>query len=74
MIGKEDPTDAMEARALSYAPNHIDIYSNSWGPADTGWDIGGPATITKEALKEGTTRVSKVRYICRSISNPSIHS
>ena len=32
--------DAVEARSLSLNPNHIDIYSASWGPEDdgkTGW-------------------------------------
>ncbi len=28
--------DAVEARALSLNPNHIDIYSASWGPEDDG--------------------------------------
>ena len=28
--------DAVEAKALSLNPNHIDIYSASWGPEDDG--------------------------------------
>ena len=28
--------DAVEAKALSLNPNHIDIYSASWGPDDDG--------------------------------------
>ena len=29
-------TDQVEARALSLNPDHIDIYSASWGPEDDG--------------------------------------
>ena len=29
-----DVTDAVEARSLSLNPQHIDIYSASWGPDD----------------------------------------
>lgn len=31
-----DVTDAVEARSLSHNPQHIDIYSASWGPDDDG--------------------------------------
>ena len=34
--------DAVEARALSLNPNHIDIYSASWGPEDDGKTVDGP--------------------------------
>ena len=36
--------DAVEARALSLNPNHIDIYSASWGPEDDGKTVDGPGT------------------------------
>jgi furin len=31
-----DVTDAVEARSLGLRPQHIDIYSASWGPDDDG--------------------------------------
>ena len=37
--------DAVEARALSLNPNHIDIYSASWGPEDDGKTVDGPGRI-----------------------------
>ena len=36
-----DVTDEVEARSLSYARNHIDIYSASWGPDDDGVTVEG---------------------------------
>ena len=47
-------TDAQEASAESHQRNAIDIYSNSWGPADYGYVVGGPKTLILTALKEGT--------------------
>ena len=37
--------DAVEARALSLNPDHIDIYSASWGPEDDGKTVDGPGKI-----------------------------
>jgi proprotein convertase subtilisin/kexin type 5 len=34
--------DAVEARALGLNPEHIDIYSASWGPEDDGKTVDGP--------------------------------
>lgn len=53
MLSVKDPTDAMEAKALSYAQNRTDIFSNSWGPADYGWVIEGPGKLTLKALQDG---------------------
>ena len=50
-------TDAQDASAVSYQRNAIDIYSNSWGPADYGCIVGGPETLTLTALEEGTQSV-----------------
>jgi hypothetical protein len=33
--------DALEARALSFNRDHIDIYSASWGPDDNGQTVDG---------------------------------
>jgi subtilisin-like proprotein convertase family protein len=45
-------TDLTEATALRHQPNAIDIYSNSWGPADFG-DQDGPGPLTRAALADG---------------------
>lgn len=34
-------TDNVEARSLGYNPQHIDIYSASWGPDDDGSTVEG---------------------------------
>jgi len=41
-------TDADEAQALSYHPEEIDIYSNSWGPAPT--KLIAPGPLYEEAM------------------------
>lgn len=43
-------TDLTEALALTHHSNHVDIYSNSWGPADTGRDLQGPGRLVREAF------------------------
>ena len=35
-------SDAVEARSLSFNPDHVDIYSSSWGPNDDGKTVDGP--------------------------------
>ena len=50
-----DVTDSVEAGALSLNPNHIDIYTSSWGPNDDGRTIEGPAARTQQALIDGVT-------------------
>lgn len=46
-------TDALEANALSFSRNHIDIYSCSWGPKDNGATFGRPGKLGKIALQQG---------------------
>lgn len=50
-----DVTDAVEAESLSLNPQHIDIYSNSWGPNDDGRTIEGPAMLAQKAFSDGIT-------------------
>ena len=50
-------TDALEAKALSYERDYIDIYSNSWGPGDKGFEVVGPDKLTQLALKDGAEKV-----------------
>lgn len=53
-------TGATEAEALSLHSNHIRIYSNSWGPYDSGEGIDGPSRVTREALAYFTTLHNKI--------------
>ena len=43
--------DATEADALSYESDDIDIYTNSWGPADDGSTLEGPGPLTLAAFE-----------------------
>jgi subtilisin family serine protease len=43
-------TDLTEAAALSHNIQHIDIYSNSWGPNDDGMHMASPGRLVREAL------------------------
>ena len=48
-----DVTDAVEAASLSFSPQHIDIYSSSWGPDDDGKTVDGPGPLAKKAFRDG---------------------
>lgn len=48
-------TDMVEATALSYKKNEIDIYSNSWGPIDDGKRFSGGGRLAHLALESGAT-------------------
>ena len=45
--------DILEAKALSFNRNHIDIYSASWGPNDNGKTVDGPKELARRALEDG---------------------
>ncbi|XP_035020543.1 furin-like protease kpc-1 isoform X1 [Hippoglossus stenolepis] len=47
-------TDAMEAAALTFNIQFIDIYVCSWGPRDDGAELDGPHRLTAKALQLGT--------------------
>uniref|UniRef100_A0A669BJJ7 Furin (paired basic amino acid cleaving enzyme) b n=1 Tax=Oreochromis niloticus TaxID=8128 RepID=A0A669BJJ7_ORENI len=49
-------TDVVEAQSLSLNPQHIHIYSASWGPEDDGKSLDGPAKLAKEAFLQGITK------------------
>ena len=55
--------DAVEARAIGLKPDHIDIYSASWGPEDDGKTVDGPGPLAKRAFINGVIKVSKFRLI-----------
>lgn len=65
IFGDDDPTDSMEALAFQYQRQYIDIYSCSWGPADTGWTMEGPEQLARDQLEIGTQIVSllKMKYL-----------
>ncbi|KAM3876997.1 stereocilin [Diretmus argenteus] len=48
-------TDVVEAQSLGLNPQHIHIYSASWGPEDDGKTVDGPAKLAKEAFLRGVT-------------------
>ena len=60
-----DVTDAVEARSLSLNPQHIDIYSASWGPDDDGKTVDGPGELATRAFIEGVTKVVTEREMVR---------
>ncbi|CAF2914819.1 unnamed protein product [Rotaria sp. Silwood2] len=46
-------TDSVEARSISHRPDHVDIYSASWGPDDNGLVVDGPGLLAKKAFENG---------------------
>lgn len=58
--------DAVEARALGLNPDHIDIYSASWGPEDDGKTVDGPGPLARRAFIYGVTSVSYIVYFLRA--------
>lgn len=50
-------TDIVEAHSLSLNPQHIHVYSASWGPEDDGKSLDGPAKLAMEAFLQGITKV-----------------
>ncbi|XP_028907588.1 proprotein convertase subtilisin/kexin type 4 isoform X1 [Ornithorhynchus anatinus] len=48
-------TDLVEAQSLALQPQHIDIYSASWGPEDDGRMVDGPGFLVIEAFSYGVT-------------------
>ena len=52
--------DLAEGGALSHKNDIIDIYSNSWGPFDTGYLANSPALLARMALEMGVKEVCDV--------------
>lgn len=63
-----DVTDMVEARSLSLQPQHIDIYSASWGPDDDGKTVDGPAALARQAFENGIRQVKSL--LCTSFESP----
>lgn len=47
--------DLMEAKAIKYANDRVDIYSGSWGPPDNGKALDGPGHLSSVAFYHGIT-------------------
>lgn len=60
-----DVTDVVEGRSLSLNPDHIDIYSASWGPDDDGLTVDGPGKMAKKAFADGVVIVSVYTVLAR---------
>ena len=60
-------SDLMEASALGYHDNHINVYSSSWGPSDNGFVVSGPGRLAKMALRNGALNVSHVSRIHHTV-------
>jgi len=50
-------TDVLEAEAVTYNNQYVDIYSASWGPTDDGKTMEGPHMYCRQALQQGVTKV-----------------
>lgn len=59
-------TDAIEASSIGFNPNHVDIYSASWGPNDDGKTVEGPGRLAQKAFEYGIQKV-KVETVFSSI-------
>ncbi|MEE6458824.1 hypothetical protein FKM82_000441 [Ascaphus truei] len=46
-------TDAIEASSIGFNPQHVDIYSASWGPNDDGKTVEGPGKLAQKAFAYG---------------------
>ena len=53
-------TDSLEARALSFNLDHIDIFSASWGPSDDGTTLERPGRLASAAFEKGIREVNIV--------------
>ncbi|XP_061583813.1 neuroendocrine convertase 1 [Cololabis saira] len=46
-------TDAIEASSIGFNPEHVHIYSASWGPNDDGKTVEGPGRLAQKAFEYG---------------------
>lgn len=53
-------TDRIEAEALKFNIDHIDIFSASWGPNDDGKTVEGPGRLAERAILDGITYVRDI--------------
>ena len=76
-----DVTDAVEAKSLSLNPQHIHIYSDSWGPDDDGQTVDGPGPLARKAFHDGVTNVwwllwvvlPILCFLCTTVATAVVH-
>lgn len=56
-IDFETSTDLIEARALGYKGDYIHVYSNSWGPSDSGFIVDKPGPMAQAAMETAAREV-----------------
>ena len=61
-----DVSDAVEASALGFNLQHVDIYSASWGPDDNGKVVEGPDKLARNTFINGVLQVSATTKSSRS--------
>jgi len=66
-----DVTDAVEAQSIGLNPQHIDIYSASWGPDDDGRTVDGPGVLAKKAFLDGITKVCQFLVLYKLLNETS---
>uniref|UniRef100_A0A1I8ILJ4 P/Homo B domain-containing protein n=1 Tax=Macrostomum lignano TaxID=282301 RepID=A0A1I8ILJ4_9PLAT len=49
-------TDTVETLSVGHQPQHIHVYSSSWGPSDDGATLEGPGRLTQMAFSLGVAR------------------
>jgi hypothetical protein len=49
----DSSSDVIESSALGYRNDYINIYSNSWGPSDSGYHVDGPGELLTATLENG---------------------
>ena len=54
--------DRIEAEALGYRQDLVDIYTSSWGPIDDGQSLEGPGRLTTEVLERGIAQVRLLAF------------
>lgn len=62
-------TDAIEASSIGFNPDHVDIYSASWGPNDDGKTVEGPGRLAQKAFEYG---IQKVRSVGIGFTGPNL--
>lgn len=55
-------TDRIEAEALNFALDKVDIMSASWGPNDDGKTVEGPGTLAQMAIMKGIREVRLMHH------------
>ena len=59
-------SDMNEASSLTFENDIVDIYSNSWGPFDSGAIVQGPGELTRLALQSGADNVKISKLFTRN--------